>query len=311
MAAKETIDGRLGGGSSGGGGSGSGSGSAVVELTDANFEKKVMKSDAVWIVAFTAPWCGHCKNLMPHWASASVDLKGKAFLGNVDATVSQGIAGKYGVNGYPTIKVFGGGKKSTPVDYTGGRTASDIVTFGEEEYMKNLPPPEVVQAISGAQLTEGCTSKQICFTGFLPSLEECGAECRKNHIKSMQASADQFKRRPFGWVWVEASKQAALEKAYSVVAYPALVAVNAKKMRFATMRGQFSEKGINEFVGKLVVGKGTIKMDSDELPAFLDGDAWDGSDYVPEVFEEEFDLSDLMGDDEEEDDDAAGAKDEL
>lgn len=64
------------------------------------------------------------------------------------------------------------------------------------------------------------------------------------------------------------------------------------------MTGQFSEKGINEFVGKLVVGKGTVKMDSETLPAFVDGSAWDGSDYVPEVFEEEFDLSDLMDDDE-------------
>jgi len=300
MAAKETIDGRLGKGkgSDGGGGGGGGGGSAVVELTDANFDKKVMQSDAVWIVAFTAPWCGHCKNLMPHWASASTELKGKAFLGNVDATVNQGIAGKYGVQSYPTIKVFGGGKKTTPDDYNGGRTASDIVTFATEEYMKNLPPPEVVQAISGEQLTEGCTSKQICFTGFLPSLEECGADCRKKHIASLQASADQYKRRPFGWVWVEATKQAEMEKAYNVVAYPALVAVNAKKMRFATMRGQFSEKGINEFVGKLVVGKGTVKMDSETLPAFVDGSAWDGSDYVPEVFEEEFDLSDLMDDDE-------------
>ena len=70
MAAKETIDGRLGkgkGSDGGGGGGGGGGGSAVVELTDANFDKKVMQSDAVWIVAFTAPWCGHCKNLMPHW----------------------------------------------------------------------------------------------------------------------------------------------------------------------------------------------------------------------------------------------------
>merc|ERR1719272_17874 len=307
-AAKETIDGRLGKGGGSGGGGGGGGGSAVVELTDANFEKKVMKSDAVWVVAFTAPWCGHCKNLAPHWASASKDLKGKAFLGNLDATVNPNTAGKYGVKSYPTIKVFGGGKKTTPDDYTGGRTASDIVTFGEEEYMKNLPPPEVTQAISAAKLTEGCTSKQICFTGFLPSLEECGAECRRGLIASLQASADQYKRRPFGWVWVEAFKQTEMEKAYSVVAYPALVAVNAKKMRFATMRGQFSAKGINEFVGKLVVGKGTVKMESDSLPAFVDGEAWDGADYVPEVFEEEFDLSDLMDDEEEED---GEAKDEL
>jgi hypothetical protein len=46
---------------------------------------------------------------MPEWAKASAELKGKAKLGNVDATVSPGLAQKFGVNSYPTIKVFPGG----------------------------------------------------------------------------------------------------------------------------------------------------------------------------------------------------------
>ena len=56
-----------GGGSSGGSSSGSDDSSAgfeakaVVQLTDVNFEKTVMNSDDLWVVAFHAPWCGHCK----------------------------------------------------------------------------------------------------------------------------------------------------------------------------------------------------------------------------------------------------------
>jgi thioredoxin-like negative regulator of GroEL len=46
---------------------------------------------------------------MPEWAKASAALKGKVKLGNVDATISQGLAQKFGVNSYPTIKVFPGG----------------------------------------------------------------------------------------------------------------------------------------------------------------------------------------------------------
>merc|ERR1711871_1244742 len=106
---------RLGGGSSGGGSrrrasssSGpkfsGGGGNAVVQLDDDNFEEQVMDSNDMWMVAFTAPWCGHCKNLMPHWEKASGELKGKVHVGQVDATANQGLASQYGVQGYPTIK---------------------------------------------------------------------------------------------------------------------------------------------------------------------------------------------------------------
>ena len=66
------------GGSSGGGSGGSGgSDKDVVELTESNFDKLVLQSEDMWLVEFFAPWCGHCKNLAPHWASAATQLKGK------------------------------------------------------------------------------------------------------------------------------------------------------------------------------------------------------------------------------------------
>ena len=39
----------------------------VIVLDDSNFDSVLMKSKDMWMVEFYAPWCGHCKNLEPHW----------------------------------------------------------------------------------------------------------------------------------------------------------------------------------------------------------------------------------------------------
>ena len=93
--------------SAGSSSSSSSSNDNVIELTDDNFDDQVLaKKNSLLLVAFTAPWCGHCKKLLPEWEEAAKQLKGTVHFATVDATVHQQIAGRFGVQGYPTIKVF-------------------------------------------------------------------------------------------------------------------------------------------------------------------------------------------------------------
>lgn len=53
-------------------------------------------------------------------------LEGVAKVVAVDASADQSLAGRFGVQGFPTIKIFGANKRK-PTDYNGQRTATAIV----------------------------------------------------------------------------------------------------------------------------------------------------------------------------------------
>ena len=122
--ARKEVTRRLGGkADSGSGGSSSGGGSAdasepgggkhVTKLSASSFDKEVLKSAEPWMVEFYAPWCGHCKQLSPHWAKAAAETAGKGVrFGAVDCTAHEALCARYSVNGYPTIKLFGADKSA-------------------------------------------------------------------------------------------------------------------------------------------------------------------------------------------------------
>ncbi|CAL1548386.1 unnamed protein product, partial [Lymnaea stagnalis] len=99
----------------------------VVVLTDANFASEIAKYDVV-LVKFYAPWCGNCKRLAPEYEKAATILKKSdppVTLVKVDCTVETSVCSKYGVIGYPTLKICKGGEVSK--DYEGPRESDGIV----------------------------------------------------------------------------------------------------------------------------------------------------------------------------------------
>jgi len=99
----------------------------VVVLTDANFDDKITAGE--WLVEFYAPWCGHCKNLVPVWTELAT--KATANVGKVDCTVEKELMGRFGIKGFPTIKFF---KEGKVYDYKGARTVDGFIAFSESGY---------------------------------------------------------------------------------------------------------------------------------------------------------------------------------
>ena len=70
----------------------------VVKLTSANFKDLVLNDKStMWMVEFYAPWCGHCKNLVPSWELAAKQLKGVVKFGAVDMTTDESVGKPYGI----------------------------------------------------------------------------------------------------------------------------------------------------------------------------------------------------------------------
>lgn len=192
--------------------------SDVAQLTKDTFDDFVATNDLV-LAEFFAPWCGHCKALAPEYEEAATSLKEKDIkLAKVDCTEEADLCQTYGVEGYPTLKVFRGKENITP--YSGQRKAQAITSYMIKQ---SLP---AVSLLTSETIGDFKTADKVVLVAYIDASDKASNETFTALAEKLRDSY------PFG-----ASNDAALAEAEGVTA-PAIVLYK----QFDEGKATFSEK---------------------------------------------------------------------
>ena len=82
----------------------------VAEISDAEFDDKVLKAATPVVVDFWAPWCGPCKSIAPVLEEIAKELGGKVSIVKVNVDDNPKSPAQYGVKAIPNLVIFKGGE---------------------------------------------------------------------------------------------------------------------------------------------------------------------------------------------------------
>jgi thioredoxin 1 len=80
------------------------------QVSDADFEQEILKSDIPAMVDFWAAWCGPCRAIAPVVEELAREYQGKVKVAKLNVDENSKTPAKYGIRAIPTLIIFKGGE---------------------------------------------------------------------------------------------------------------------------------------------------------------------------------------------------------